>query len=316
MKTTSAVITVVRGLLAIILLFLVIGLAGSLFADPVSTAGPASSSFSVISINGTITGQRPLGGAGYDHQATINYVKNLAGNPYDRGILLYMNTPGGTIFHSDELYLKLLWYKEETGRPVYAYMSELCASGGYYISLAADYVFANRVTMTGSLGVISTMFDTSELFGNIGIRTVLIDSGEHKAAGTLGTVITPGQEAVLKEMTDEFYGLFTELIANGRDMDIQTVKGLADGRIYTANQALTLGLIDEISTWNNALEEFEALTGAAAFHPELSAETTFMGRLLVRAPDAFRSGSQNLPLSGINALPRGVPLVIAPEFLN
>jgi protease-4 len=318
MKTTAAAIAVMRGLFSLLLIFMFVLFIGALFAGtaPVSSSGPPSDSFSVISINGVIVGERSFAETGYDHRATVKYIKELADNPRDKGILLYMDTPGGTVFHSDELYLALMGYKEKTGRPVYAYMSELCASGGFYISMAADYIFANRITMTGSLGVVSTMFDTSELFDNIGIRTVIIDTGEHKAAGSLGTVITPRQEAVLREMADEFYGLFVELIAAGRKMDEQTVRGLADGRIYTAGQALRHGLIDEISGWDTVLEEFQSKTGVKAYFPDLSTETTFMAQLLARVPNASTGGIHDFPLMGAGSLPKGVPLVVAQEFLN
>jgi protease-4 len=115
-------------------------------------------------------------------------------------------------------------------------------------------------------------------------------------------------------MTDEFYGLFLELIATGRDMDLQTVTRLADGRIYTAGQALNLGLIDEIGSWQSALEQFEAITGVSAYFPDLSAETTFMSQLLMRG--VFQNKTTGIPLPLTDTLPRGVPLAIAPELFN
>ena len=316
MKTTAATITVIRGVLSVILFIMLLALIGSFFGEPMGTAGPSYDSFSVVKINGTIVGERSFSDAGYDHKATIRYINDLAKNPRDRGILLFMDTPGGTVFHSDELYLTLMEYKETTGRPVYAYMSELCASGGYYVTAAADYIIANRITTTGSLGVISTMFDTSELFDNLGIRTVIIDTGEHKGTGSFGTVITPQQEAVLRERTDEYYSIFVDLIATGRDMDKQTVRRLADGRLYTARQAEENGLIDEVGDWKTALESFEELTGVNAYAPHLSVEPSFMGQLLARSPRVLPSTAQDVALTGINTLPKGVPLAVAQEFLN
>jgi protease-4 len=316
MKTTAATITVIRGVLSIILVIMLLALVGTFFAEPASTAGPSYGSFSIIRINGIIIGERSFSDAGYDHKATVKYINDLAKNPHDRGILLYMDTPGGTVFHSDELYLALMEYKEVTERPVYAYMSELCASGGFYVAMAADYIFANRITTTGSLGVISTMFDTSELFDNLGIRTVVIDTGEHKATGSLGTVITPQQEEVLRERTEEFYSLFVGLIANGRDMSEQEVRRIADGRLYTAGQAKDLGLIDEVSDWKTARESFETLTGVPSYSPHLFVEPSFMGQLLARSPRVSPNNAQEIALNGINALPKGVPLVVAQEFLN
>jgi len=316
MKTALTTVSLIRGILAIILIFILIVLVGSAFTTPDFNNTPVKDSFSVIKIEGTIAGERAFGEAGYDHQGTVNYVASLIGNPYDKGILLYMNTPGGTVYHSDELYLALLDYKAKTGRPVYVYMAETCASGGYYISVAADKLYANRITVTGSIGVFSTLLDTSELFDKLGVRTILVDTGEHKGVGTMGIEITPAQAAVMQSMIDEYYDLFVDLIANGRNMDNTTVRGLADGRIYTASQALDLGLIDEICGWEKALLDFEGVTGATAHYPYLIIETPLFGQILARISGDFPNTEADIALGGIEALPCGVPLAIAPELMR
>jgi len=316
MKTALTTVSLIRGILAIFLIFFLIILVGSAFTTPDFNNTPMKDSFSVIKIEGTIAGDRAFGEAGYDHQGTINYIANLIGNPYDKGILLYMNTPGGTVYHSDELYLALLDYKAKTSRPVYVYMAETCASGGYYISVAADRIYANRITVTGSIGVFSTLLDTSELFDKIGVRTILVDTGEHKGVGTMGVEITPSQAAVMQSMIDEYYDLFVDLISDGRNMDNTTVRGLADGRIYTASQALDLDLIDEICSWEKALLDFERLTGVSAHYPYLIIETPLFGQILTRISGDFPNSEADIALGGIEALPCGVPLAIAPELIR
>jgi len=316
MKTALTTVSLIRGILAVILIFLLISLVASLFTAPDFNNDPIRDSFSVIRIEGTIIGERAFNEAGYDHQATLNYIRGLIYNPHDKGILLYMNTPGGTVYHSDELYLALYDYKVNTGRPVYAYMAETCASGGYYISMAADYIFANRITVTGSIGVFSTLLDTSELFDKLGVRTILVDTGEHKGVGTMGVEITPAQAAVMQSMIDEYYDLFVDLIAAGRNMDNTTVRGLADGRIYTARQALELDLIDEICTWEKALFDFEGITGTEAHYPYLIIETPLFGQILARISSDFPNTEADIALGGIDALPCGVPLAIAPELMR
>jgi len=316
MKTALTTVSLIRGILAVILIFLLISLVASLFTAPDFNNDPVRDSFSVIRIEGTIIGERAFNEAGYDHQATLNYIRGLIYNPHDKGILLYMNTPGGTVYHSDELYLALYDYKVNTGRPVYAYMAETCASGGYYISMAADYIFANRITVTGSIGVFSTLIDTSELFDKLGIRTVLVDTGEHKGVGTMGIEITPDQAAVMQSMIDEYYDLFIELIADGRNMDNTTVRALADGRTYTARQAYVLGLIDDVCSWETALLVFEDLTGVTAHYPYLITETPFLGQIVARISGDFPNSEADIALTGINGLPCGVPLAIAPELMR
>ena len=316
MKTALTTVSLIRGILVIILIFVIIGLIGSFSFDPSITHAPAIESFSVIRVEGTIIGERAYGDPGYDHHATIRYIRNLAENSLDKGIMLYMNTPGGTVYHADELYLELLDYKAKTGRPIHVYMAEMCASGGYYISMAADHISANRITMTGSIGVITTALDVSELFEDLGIRTVVMDTGEHKGAGSLGTAFTPNQEAVMQSIVDEYYDIFVELIADGRNMNETAVRGLADGRVFTARQALQNGLIDKISSWEEALSDFEALTGVTAHHTYLYTEVPLFGPMFTRLSDIFPKNEVDIAMSGINQLPTGVPLAVAPDLIR
>ena len=316
MKTTLTTINVFRGILAIFLLFMVIALIGGLIAEPVTQNTPIVPSFSVIRIEGTIMGARSFGDAGYDHAATVRYIRNLATDPLDRGILIYMNTPGGTIYHSNELYDALLEYKEISGRPVHVYMAGMGASGGYWISMAADHIYANSMTITGSIGVVSTLMDTSQLFENLGIRTVVVDTGEHKSTGAPGTEITSAQEAVFQAMMDEYIDMFVEVVASGRNFDLQTASAVADGRIFTARQALELDLIDEISSWETALANFETLTGVSAFYPNLAADVSFLGAFANILSGILPRTEADIVLSAIESLPPGVPLAIAPELVS
>ena len=316
MKTALTTVSVIRSILVIILVFILIAAFGSIFAEPVHHGTPFTPFFSVVPIEGSIVGARSFGDAGYDHFMVVDYIKSLIDNPHDRGILLYMNTPGGTVYHSEEIRLALLEYKEATGRPVYSYMAEMCASGGYWISMAADRLIANRISITGSIGVVSTYFDTSELFENLGIRTVVIDTGENKSVGAPGVEITPAQIAVLRSIIEEYKDMFIEVVADGRKMDIQTIRSVADGRIYTAAQALELGLIDEIAGWDNTLAMFENLTGAHPHYPHLAADTSFWGMFAKISFRIFPRSEADIAISAIEDLPRGVPLVILPEFVR
>ena len=315
-KTILTTVTLIRSILVVILLILLVTLVSSMIADPSLTMPPVVENFSVIRIEGAITDSRGFGDFGYDHQATMDYIRALAANPLDRGILLYMNTPGGTVYHSDELYLALMDYKEITGRPVYAFMAEMCASGGYYISMAADHIMANRITVTGSLGVITVMIDFSGLFEELGVQTVVLDSGEHKSTGTMGTEITPSQAAVYQSFIDEYYNLFVSLIAEGRSMSESRVRELADGRIYTAPQALALDLIDEIGNWEKALSDFKDLTGAVPYYPSLYTEPSLWEGMLARLTRTDTMSETEFVLMRLNELPSGVPLAIAMELVQ
>lgn len=111
----------------------------------------------------------------------MNTISALAQDKKNEGIILFIDSPGGGVYESDEAYLALLDYKEQTGRPVYAYMGQLAASGGYYIACAADYIMANRNTLTGSIGVISgQVFDITELLQKTGIKSETIHAEKTK----------------------------------------------------------------------------------------------------------------------------------------
>ncbi|MCR5624630.1 MAG: signal peptide peptidase SppA [Lachnospiraceae bacterium] len=208
----------------------------------------------------------------YNHNVLMKFVDEMEKDSNNKGILLYVDSPGGTVYHSDELYLKLMEYKEKTKRPIYAYFVTEACSGGYYISMAADKIYANRNCMTGSIGVIMSMYNYSELFKKVGVEEIDITSGANKAMGSGGLEMTEEQKEILQSMVDEAYDQFTGIVSEGRNMDINTVKKLADGRIYTALQAKENNLIDEIGSLDDlkaALEEADGVgKGVEYYKPE------------------------------------------------
>jgi|GEM_PF-2571541 len=318
-KTILVTVTLIRSFFVVIILFMLIGLIGLMSADPQLEVRPLVPHFSVIRVSGPIGGSGGgfLATSGYDHNLTMNYIRNLINNPNDRGILLYLDTPGGTIYHSEELYLLLLEYREQTGRPVYVYMSTMAASGGVYIAMAADHITANRITITGSVGVMFSMTpDVSGFFEEHGLRAIIIDSGEHKSTGALGSEVTPSQIAIFQDMVDEYMDYFVSIVASGRGMSESAVREFADGRIFTAQTALDFGLIDEIGTWQGTLDMFSERTDAIAFHPNLTTPLTFWESMLVRIPFLNYTDPLETIMPRLVDMPTGIPLAIAPELLS
>lgn len=218
-------------------------------AEPVS--GPQGDYIGVIEVHGEIgpsadDSMFAMSTSGYDHDAAMEFVDEMMEDDTNKGIFLSLDTPGGTVYESDELYLKLMEYKEETGRPIYAYMHSVTASGGYYIAMAADEIYANRNTTTGSIGVIMSGVEMSGLYEKLGLTEIIIASGPNKAMGSAGTPMTEEQIAIYQSIVDEAYDVFVDIIVKGRGLDEATVREIADGRIYSAKQALELGLIDGI----------------------------------------------------------------------
>ena len=204
---------------------------------------------SVIYITGVISEENKT----YNQKWLLKKIKNAKNDPKNRGILLKIDSPGGTVYESDEAYLALMEYKKSTKRPVYAYFGSLAASGGYYIASSANYIYANRNTLTGSIGVIAGQsVDATGLLEKLGVKMTTITAGRNKNMGNYNAPLTEEQRAIMQSIADEAYEQFTEIVADSRKMPIEKVKSLADGRIYTANQAKQNGLIDEVCSYESA----------------------------------------------------------------
>lgn len=238
---------------------------GNLFGGVGSTAGgnyAVGDTIDVLYVEGTIQ----EGSATYQHKWTINTINMLMDSDQNKGIFLYVNSPGGGVYESDELYLKLKEYKEVTGRPVYAYMAQTAASGGLYVTMAADKIYANRMAMTGSIGVIMSVTDTTGLQELIGIKQDKITSGANKS---MGNPLTDEQRKILQSLVDESYDIFVGIIAENRKLDLNKVYEFADGRVYSPVQAKELGLIDEIGTYEEAVDDMVTsfnLRGTILYH--------------------------------------------------
>ena len=224
------------------------------------------------SIDGISSGEE------YRHGFYLDYIDSMIGSEQNKGIFLYVDSPGGTVYESDELYLKLMEYKEKTGRPVYAYFASQACSGAYYISMAADKIYANRNSWTGSIGVIISLMNYEDLMKKVGVSEIDITSGKNKTIGSGAHEMTKEQKEILQSLVDESYEQFTGIVAEGRNMDIKTVRKLADGRIYSAAQARKLGLLDEVMGLEEAKAEIGTALGSSKirfFVPEKDTQLQF-----------------------------------------
>ncbi|MBR5467640.1 MAG: signal peptide peptidase SppA [Firmicutes bacterium] len=194
---------------------------------------------------------------GYDHNWTLDEIDKLIEDENNKGILLYFNSGGGGTYESDEMYLALKKYKKETGRPIYAYYAQTAASGAVYISMAADEIYSNRMTMTGSIGVMIQSYDASELMDKIGIKETNVISGRNKDMGN-ETGLNEEQRAIMQSLVDESYEIFVGIVSEERGIPLDKTKELADGRLYSPLQAKELGLIDHICSYDEFMEEMKA----------------------------------------------------------
>ncbi|HEY63339.1 MAG TPA: signal peptide peptidase SppA [Caldilineae bacterium] len=172
-----------------------------------------------------------------------------------KAIILYINSPGGSVVGSDEIYRAL----RRVRKPIVAAMGDVAASGGYYIACGADYIYANPNTFTGSIGVVATIPNAAELLDKLGIEAVILRSGPRKAEGNIFEKLSPEAREILQRLIEDAYETFVSVVAEGRGMDEEDVRALADGRVYNGRQALELGLIDALGDLDAAIEKAKEL---------------------------------------------------------
>lgn len=191
----------------------------------------------------------------YNQAWLLDTISSLKKDDSNTALAVYINSPGGAVYQADEVYLALQDYKT-TGRPIYVYQGPMAASGGYYISCAANQIYANRNTLTGCIGVImGTTYDLTGLFENLGIKSETVHSGKNKNMMNYNEPFTDEQREIMQSMCDECYAQFVNIVAKGRHLSIEKTEELSDGRLYTANQALSNGLIDHVDSWENMLRD-------------------------------------------------------------
>ncbi|WP_285765671.1 signal peptide peptidase SppA [Peribacillus sp. SI8-4] len=201
----------------------------------------------VFDVEGTIqdTGEASLlSSATYNHRAFMDKLKMAEENDDIKGIILRVNSPGGGVVESAEIYDKILDIKK-VKKPVYVSMGSMAASGGYYISAPADKIYASPETMTGSLGVIMHGYNYEKLAKKYGVEFETIKSGPHKDIMSPTREMTGEERDILQNMINNSYDQFVKVIADGRGMTEQEVRKIADGRIYDGRQAKENHLIDD-----------------------------------------------------------------------
>ena len=216
-----------------------------------------------IALTGVIMreGDDGLFAAPQDRIAMIEAQIRAAQNDDDvKAIILEVDSPGGGITPSDELYRALMGFKESaTGRVVVVFMRDLAASGGYYVAMAGDWLIAEPTTVVGSIGVIMQSLNLKGLSEKLGVRDVTIKSGANKDLLNPFNDVPPEQLALLQGMIDSMYEHFVGIVARSRSIELGELKKLADGRIFVAHEALDLKLVDQIGYWDDVLARTAAM---------------------------------------------------------
>lgn len=190
----------------------------------------------------------------------VKWIDTLRKNRKIRGILLYINSPGGGAVASDEIYRALIRFKN-TNRPIVAYISSVGASGGYYVACAADKIVINPSSITGSIGVIAEFPEFDGLLKKVGVKMRVIKSGKHKDIGSPFREMTESERRVIQNLINQAYETFVEVVAKGRGLSVDSVKSIGDGRIYSGKEAVKLGLCDTTGDFNTAKEVMKQMLG-------------------------------------------------------
>lgn len=190
---------------------------------------------------------------------TIEHIKTFRENSSIKAIVIRIDSPGGSVGPSQEIYREIV--KTRKSKKVIASMGSVAASGGYYAAASCDGIVANPGTITGSIGVIMEYTNVQEIVQKIGLVPVVIKSGEYKDMGSPMRDIKDNERKLLQNVVNEIHVQFVRDAAQGRNIDIQTMTKLADGRIYTGESALSLNLVDRLGNLDDAVEWAGELAG-------------------------------------------------------
>lgn len=189
-----------------------------------------------------------------DSQVTIDELKRFSENPTVKAIVLRIDSPGGGVVPSQEIYDAVRRVRNKSSKAVITSMGSVAASGGYYIAAATDRIVANPGTLTGSIGVIMEMANVEGLLQKIGVEGVVVKSGKYKDVGSPLRKMTDEEHGLLQNVMDDVHKQFIEAVAEGRALEISDVQALADGRIFTGRQAKEAKLVDELGNLEDAIQ--------------------------------------------------------------
>jgi protease IV len=245
-----------------------------------------------------------------DFRETLNAIER---DPSVKAVILRMNTPGGTVTASDMMYRDLVAFKARTHKPVVVAMTDVCASGGYYLSCAGDYRIAYPSTITGSIGVIIETFNFSGTLGKLGISAKAITSRENKDMGSPFRPMTENDEKLLKALVDQFYAQFLGIVKASHqrvaDADWSMV---TDGRVFTGKDAQRLGLIDQLGSLDDAIIKAKQMSGIKLAKIIMyTHQEGYKGSTYAKAP----SPTHDINMLNVNVDTAGMLPSTHPEFL-
>lgn len=229
--------------------------------------GSAAGKVLIIPVRGFIS-QDPRKGLLHERSSLVQEVvaqlRKAAQDPDVKALLLEINSPGGTITASDILYHEIQAFQQKTGAKVVSLFMDLAASGAYYIALPSDRILAHPTTITGSVGVIFINPKVAGTMDKLGLAVEVSKSGQEKDMGSPFRLSTPEEQALFQSLTDKLGQRFLSLVARHRSIDPLTLKNIGSARIYLADEAVALKLVDRTGYLDDALNEAKDLAGLPA----------------------------------------------------
>lgn len=196
-----------------------------------------------------------------DSKEVIRQLEKYRKNPSVKAIVLRINSPGGGVAPSQEIYEEILRTRQINKIPIVTSVGDLAASGGYYIASATDRIVANPGSIIGSIGVLLQVPNVSGLLQKIGVKSVVVKSGQYKDMTSPAREMTDAERQLLQEMLDDVHNQFIDVVTKGRQIERKKVEAIADGRIFSGRQAQSLGLVDQLGNLRDAIEQAGTLGG-------------------------------------------------------
>lgn len=186
---------------------------------------------------------------------TVQQLKKFADDDSVKAIILHVNSPGGGVAASEEIYREVKRIRDEKKKRIVASIETVGASGAYYVSSATNKIYADKGSVVGSIGVIAEWVNYGDLLQWAKLKSVILKTGEFKDTGTPTRDLTPAEKAYLQGLIDNMFHQFIQAVADGRAMKFDDVKAIADGRVWTGEQAMSLRLVDQLADFQSAVED-------------------------------------------------------------
>jgi protease IV len=221
---------------------------------------PGGAKVAVVEVEGVIGADS---GRGLDTDGIIRVLGEYRDDPAVRAVVLRINSPGGVVAPTQEIFNAVRRLRDAK-KPVVASLGSVAASGGYYVAVAADRIYASPGTLTGSIGVVMQLANLEGLLKKVGVEYVVVKAGAYKDVGNIARAMTPEERRILQALLDDVYDQFVTAVAEGRGLDPQVVRGFAEGRIYSGRQAQGLKMVDELGGLEEAIEAAAKMAGLPA----------------------------------------------------